>query len=1364
MKKNAGSRNTCNATVQSGFHLRPKVAALAVAACFSSAALANPTAPTVVYGTASFSQAGSILNVTNSHNAIINWGSFSIGVNELTKFIQPSDLSAVLNRVVGQDPSAILGALQSNGRVFLLNPNGIVFGAGSQINVAGMVASTLNMSNADFLAGRMNFTDGAGAGSVVNNGSINASGGPVYMVGNAVTNNGIITSPGGEIVLAAGNSVELVNPGTPNLRVEIQADSNEARNLGSVVADAGRIGIYAGLIKQGGVINANSAVSEGGRIMLKSTKRTDLDSGSVISASGMNGGRIEVLSGMTEGQIVVAGSLDASATGAAGQGGFVETSAAHVAIDASTRVNTLGGSASGRWVIDPIDFTISAGSGGLTTSGIGADTLATNLATSPMEIFTAAPGDNISVDAAVSWNSVNFLKLTAHNNLTVNQPIANAGTGAIHLTSGWDGNSVTTPIVGSTGNIFLNAPVSTQGVMHLIAGGNITQALDPLMIPAISADQLLAVSQAGAVSLDTWTNSVNTIAGSAVTAFYFKNDKSLTVGSVGGVSGISVVNPVSDAQLSLTLAGAGPSNLIINKDILVSGGVGNDSKAGDAKLFLSVASSYGGNISINNATVSAIGGISSTDSGGLASVDVSAPIGNITINSSTIEAKGGNGAGFYGYGGAASINLETEVSGDISVVNGSTVRAIGGDATSLAGSAGIDVSAANQLTIDGSTFISTGGNGILGIEVAGSGGSAYLNLVSNNSSAGGISINASQLSITGGSGVSGYGGSSDVDLVSYAGDITITSSAIDAGLLTQGRGAQIFISASLGDINISGSNLQARAGSEDYYGNSALIDLNATTGAISVTNGSTLFARGSDGGAASYGGSGYGEIDISAAKVITVSGSTLSAQGGDGNSQIGGSGGNAYIDLYSYDYELGGISINTSQLSATGGIGAAGYQDGYANIYVEANSGDIAITGGSALTATGFGAYNYLYASQGSITLENASVSSAGKPGPDGGEGSVYINASSGFLNAATATISATGDPLYSSYYGNEVNLYGGSGVSLGSVTASNYVSVSSSSGAIVDGNNGLNINAPEVYMSAYGGVGSIANPIETLTSSLQVYSQYGDIGIINSGNVLLRYVYAYNGNAAIGTTGSLTVDGAEGYASGDLSLLANGDINITGYYGYVQAGGNLLLNAGGNLNIGGAGGYYNYAYGNASTTAVAGGNLNVLSGDLYGTSYSSLGTSSNTIVTTGGNVVVDRSTIYGYPEVNMQVGGTVSINGDTIYSGRIEAGSPSTINIELTKLVSGGYSVNGVDGALYDALTGSGFLVLGNPAVLGETMMVTYTGASITQPSAPTDALNVAMSQAAKPLEGQQSTGATSSEDDKKDSKKKDLPICGKS
>ena len=102
------------------------------------------------------------------------------------------------------------------------------------------------------------------------------------------------------MVLAAGNSVELVNPGTPDLRVEVVAPSNQALNLGSIVADSGRVGIYAGLINQAGTINANSVVvGENGQITLKASKNIDLSTGSVTTANGPSGGKIEVQSGDT---------------------------------------------------------------------------------------------------------------------------------------------------------------------------------------------------------------------------------------------------------------------------------------------------------------------------------------------------------------------------------------------------------------------------------------------------------------------------------------------------------------------------------------------------------------------------------------------------------------------------------------------------------------------------------------------------------------------------------------------------------------------------------------------------------------------------------------------------------------------------------------------------------------------------------------------------------------------------------------------------------------------------------------------------------------------------------------------------------
>ncbi len=273
-----------------------------LAACLGvtgiGSAVANPSNPTVVNGQVTFSQQGNVFTITNSPNAIINWSSFSIGAGEMVRFIQQNSSSAVLNRITGQDPTRIMGALQSNGRVFLINPNGIMFGAGSQVNVAGLVASTLAISNSDFLAGKNKFTAGDVTGAVSNLGAITTpSGGQVYLIAPDVSNSGIITSPKGDVVLAAGRSVQLADSTNPDMQVVVSAPTDRALNLGDVIAQGGKIGIYGALINQRGKLNANSAVvGENGKIILKASGTTLLEAGSVTSATGEGkGGEVQVL-------------------------------------------------------------------------------------------------------------------------------------------------------------------------------------------------------------------------------------------------------------------------------------------------------------------------------------------------------------------------------------------------------------------------------------------------------------------------------------------------------------------------------------------------------------------------------------------------------------------------------------------------------------------------------------------------------------------------------------------------------------------------------------------------------------------------------------------------------------------------------------------------------------------------------------------------------------------------------------------------------------------------------------------------------------------------------------------------------------
>ncbi len=154
-------------------------------------------------------RAGNAVTIDQSSARLaINWQSFDIGSGESVTFNQPSSQAIALNRILGQDPSTILGKLSANGQVFLLNPNGVLFGAGAQVDVGGIVASTLSLSNDDFLAGRYTFAGRRlGLRGVVNRGTIEAAqGGYVAFIAPSVANEGVIRANGGTVALGAGES------------------------------------------------------------------------------------------------------------------------------------------------------------------------------------------------------------------------------------------------------------------------------------------------------------------------------------------------------------------------------------------------------------------------------------------------------------------------------------------------------------------------------------------------------------------------------------------------------------------------------------------------------------------------------------------------------------------------------------------------------------------------------------------------------------------------------------------------------------------------------------------------------------------------------------------------------------------------------------------------------------------------------------------------------------------------------------------------------------------------------------------------------------------------------------------------------
>ncbi len=329
------------------FSLR-RIAVGVAAACSLMAApvRANGVDPTVVAGSATFTTAGGNLDIVNSPGAIIHWQGFSIGAAETTRFIQQSADSSVLNRVLGSDSSLIFGTLTSNGRVFLINPAGIVFGEGARIDVAGLVASTLNVTDTDFLANRANFASDSIAGSIDNRGHITTpSGGSVYLVGSNVSNTGIINSPQGDVILAAGHSVKIFDTSTPGVRVEMMASDNTAINLGQILVRSGEVGIYSAALRNAGIIDASQVVRDAtGKIVLRAQGQLTLDETSHLTVNGEQAGQVIVQS--LTGNTRVAGSVEAIADGAGQVGGTIHILGNGVDL-ASTHINASGDAAGG---------------------------------------------------------------------------------------------------------------------------------------------------------------------------------------------------------------------------------------------------------------------------------------------------------------------------------------------------------------------------------------------------------------------------------------------------------------------------------------------------------------------------------------------------------------------------------------------------------------------------------------------------------------------------------------------------------------------------------------------------------------------------------------------------------------------------------------------------------------------------------------------------------------------------------------------------------------------------------------------------------------------------------------------------------
>jgi filamentous hemagglutinin family protein len=618
-------------------------------------AYANPTGPQIVAGQVSIASAGKQLTVTNSPGSIINWASFSIAPGELTRFVQQNASSSVLNRITGQNPSQILGALQSNGKVFLINPNGIVFGANSRVDVNGLVASSLNLTDAEFLSGEFKFSATGNAGSVRNEGAITTpSGGQVYLIAPDVTNSGLITTPGGDVMLAAGHSITLGDSRDPDIEVLVSAPGDQALNVGQIVADTGRVGIYGALVDQDGAVSANSAVAGiDGKILLKSSVATSLGAGSTTTAIGAgSGGSVQILgpgisltadalvdaSGATGGGTVLIGGdvhganpsvedalttsvgsavrIDADALRGGNGGEVVVWSNQQTQMDG--RISARGGAAGGNGgfvetsshgLLDfqgSVDLRAPRGATGqllldpsdiIIQYGDNSEDV-TVPATAPYTITASQPTSFLSTQSLeselllgnVTVSTASSAVAPLGGTITVNSPLTWANANRLTLAAD---QSVT-----------INAPITaTLGTLVLTAAnGSITQTLNNSPAAAISVAALAASAPNGAVTLTEPTNQISgPIAGVASQGFALVDSAGIAVGTVGSVTGINAGTSAVTLTSAGTVATSGSAITGATLEISAVGGVGSAQAPLSTSVgSLQVTNAGGGDIVVSN--------------------------------------------------------------------------------------------------------------------------------------------------------------------------------------------------------------------------------------------------------------------------------------------------------------------------------------------------------------------------------------------------------------------------------------------------------------------------------------------------------------------------------------------------------------------------------------------------------------------------------------------------------------------------------------------------------------------------------------------------------------------------------------------
>jgi filamentous hemagglutinin family protein len=1294
--------------------------------CIPPQALANPQGGTVVGGQATIATTGpSTVTIDQSSKiAIIDWNSFNIGKGETTRFVQPNASSTAVNRIGGNDPTVILGELDANGRVILINGNGLLFGAGATVNVGALIATTHDASNADLMSGKANF-DGAGSStaSITNNGRINATSGMVGLIAPAVANNGVIAARLGSVTLGAATQFTLDFTGDGLISFPIDADlqapaldangkpvtalvSNSGRIVGRTVLLTARAAqsIVENAISMGGVIRATSAQQSGGSIVLDGGDGAVSVSGKLNAsdtASGATGGSIEVL-----GEIITLNStaqFEASGDGGGGEilvggdahgaGPLPNATDTDVAAGATLTADAItkgGGGTVVVWSNDATDFAGAISAKGGATGGDGGF-----VETSGKQLLTVADGATVNTLAprgtAGDW-------LLDPATITVQTGGTGTVTGA-GSTSDTTSTYTISPatLAASSSNIILAAStsitvnnaisLSNTGVGITFEGAGSNPSAGPSLGTTLAAS---VTTNGGAVTIDGPTTldgntAINTGTGAVTFSGGVSGAYDLAISSTGtttfklGLSGLTGLTTgaggtvVSGGAVSIN----GPTTL--DGDLTINAAVGAATFSGtidgahNLTLNNTGTTTFGGAVGSNTALASLTTGTGAT----ILDSNITTTNGAVTINGAT--TLGGNVTISAGAGGVT-FNSTVDGAYNLAITNSGATTFIGaiGASTPLASL----TTGTGMTTLDGNVTTTNGAvtiNGPATIDVSnlvtistGTGAVDFAGELTGDASAPLVNLTIDNTSTTtfGGTIFANHGPSSltvNTGMTYLGGSVTISGGAVHFNsAVTLNSDAT---------INSSGNTF---SGAVDGAHNLTLVGVTtfdstvgATTPLSSLTAGTTTL----DGNVATSNGA------VLFSNPVTL-GSNISISTGTGAVTFAKTvaGGTHALTI-----------INTAGLTFTGvisGITSLRFTTSGTTTFSNGLSGVTALaTGPGVTTMSGAVAINGATTLGGDLTVK-AGSSAVSFNGPVDGAHNLSVTTTgpqtfAGALGATTPLASLTTGVGPVTLDG-DVSTTNGAVTINGVATLGGNVTLSTGTGAIgfanaVNGAYSLTIVGSGA--TTFGGVvGSAVTPLSSLTT--------GSGTTQLSGNVTTTGAQSYDG--AVQLTGPLQMSAGAGdvtFAStlqssalpvdyNSLTITTNGDAIFNGP---VNLGGELLRYGSGptniNANVTTSAQYYQGAVTlNAPALSTANSNGSIQIGG-------ALTLDGNTTINTGTGSVTFDGAVSGAYALSIASTGTTTFNlglsgltglttgagGTVVSGGAVSIAGPTTLDGDLT-------------------------------------------------------------------------------------------------